>query len=71
MKVLGKDLKIGDTIKVWWSPNEDTIVSLKPYTGSLKHLFKDGAQLASFRLYRPGMTIDNACHYEKVEYESN
>lgn len=70
--VLGKDLKVGDTIKVWWSavtavPNEDTITKLIPYTGRLAYLWPKGAQLASFRYLKSGMTIDNKESYERID----
>lgn len=29
----GADLKVFDTIEVWWSPNRDTITELRPYNG--------------------------------------
>lgn len=56
MIVEGKDLKVGDTIEVWWTPNRDTITALRPYTGPLECLA--GAQLADFALNRTGMTIE-------------
>lgn len=60
-RVLGRDLKVGDTIEVWWSPRRDTILSLRPYTGRLT-CFKAGAKLAEFALNQTGMTIEND-HY--------
>jgi hypothetical protein len=71
--VRGKKLKVGDTIRVWWSSyagqtdNTDTIMKLEPYKGSLAKLFKDGAQLAWFaHNSNAGMTIDNAEMYEVI-----
>ena len=64
--VLGKDLRVGDTIEVWWAPNRDTITELRPYTGRLAHIFPEGAQLASFAICRGGMTINNADPYAVV-----
>ena len=61
----GSELQVGDTIKVWWAPNRDTILSLEPYHGPLRHLFPKGAQIASFAI-GPGMTIDNGDHYELI-----
>ena len=59
MNVLGTELRVGDTIEVWWSPNRDTITSLKPYNGPLSYLWPEGqAQLAEFALSRTGMTIE-------------
>lgn len=31
--VNGKDLQIGDTVKVWWKPTTDTITGIRPYQG--------------------------------------
>ena len=64
--VLGADLRVGDTIEVWWTPNRDLITSLRPYNGPLAHLFPHGAQLAEFALLRSGMTIDNGDEFELV-----
>lgn len=66
MTVYGSELKVGDTIEVWWRPQRDTIVSLKPYTGPLSYLFPKGAQIAIFALLKTGMTIDNNDIYQKV-----
>jgi hypothetical protein len=64
--VYGKDLRIGDTIEVWWTPGRDTITGLRPYTGNLAHLFREGAQLAEFAICKTGMTIDNASPFVVV-----
>ena len=56
MIVQGKDLKVGDTIEVWWTPKRDTITALRPYTGPLERLA--GARLADFALNTTGMTIE-------------
>ena len=65
-RVYGRELKVGDTIEVWWHPHRDTIVSLRPYEGSLLKLWTDGAQIAEFALLKTGMTIDNGDIYEKI-----
>ena len=65
--VEGSALKVGDTIAVWWKPGRDRITELRPYTGPLAHIFPSGASLASFALYRTGMTIDNGELYEVIE----
>lgn len=56
--VLGSELKVGDTIKVWWNPNRDTIVKLTPYKGAYANdpEWKD-VQFAFFAIYAVGMTI--------------
>jgi len=64
MMIDGKDLKIGDTIKVWWSPKRDTILSLEPYEGPLECL--DGARVAHFAILETGMTIPADESYELI-----
>lgn len=68
ISVSGADLRVGDTIEVWWSspqvragkpPRLDVITGLRPYTGSLTSIFSKGAQLADFMYFRCGMTIYN------------
>ena len=65
-RVLGSELRVGDTIEVWWTPHCDTITGLRPYRGPLEYLFPKGAQIASFALNRSGMTIDNADVFERA-----
>jgi len=55
-RLLGKDLLVGDVIERWWEPGEDTITKLEPYVGVLRVL--EGAQLASFKTCKTGMTIE-------------
>lgn len=62
-RVFGKELKVGDTIETWWTPNRDTIIGLRPYTGPLKCFEPEGAQIASFALNKSGMTIENGGLY--------
>jgi hypothetical protein len=64
-RVFGSELKVGDTIKVWWSPNLDTIVALDPYKGPIAHLFKSGAAIAKFQK-KNGMTIDLGDLYDRL-----
>ena len=66
-RVTGSELRVGDTISVWWRPNRDTITSLRPYNGKLAYLFPTGAQLADFAILRTWMTIDNGDYYERIE----
>ena len=54
LSVLGKDLKVGDVIEVWWG--RDRIVGMVPYTGPLSCL--QGSMIASFALNNTGMTIE-------------
>ena len=62
----GDALRAGDTIKVWWRPGRDTIISLRPYRGRLVYLFTDGAQIAEFAILKCGMTIENGEDYETI-----
>ena len=66
VKKLGSDLKPGDVIAVWWAPNRDAIISLRPYEGPLKKLWPKGAQLAAFALNKSGMTIANDDWFEVI-----
>jgi hypothetical protein len=58
MKLTTSQLKVGDTIKVWWRPGRDTITALKPYTGPLLNTLGQGTKLASFALNTSGMTLE-------------
>jgi hypothetical protein len=49
-----EQLKVGDTIEVWWKPGRDTITKLEPYAGPLKEC--KGARMATFALNPTGMT---------------
>lgn len=64
--VRGSELRVGNTIEVWWAPRRDTIVEFRPYRGPLEHLFPAGARIAIFALLKTGMTIDNGDVYERV-----
>jgi hypothetical protein len=57
------ELRVGDTIAVWWQPGRDTVVSLSPYRGRLKCLGV-GARIAFFALLRSGMTIAETDRFE-------
>ena len=63
---LGKDLKVGDTVGVWWQGGRDTITKLVPYHGALSYLWDKygGAQLASFARNQTGMTIEPQAMFE-------
>lgn len=63
----GSELKVWDTIEVWWQPNRDTIISLEPYNGPIAHIFSNGAQIARFALNKIGMTIDNNEIYQVID----
>lgn len=63
----GDQLAAGDTISVWWRPGRDTIIDLKPYTGSLAYLWEGQAQIATFAINRIGMTIEPQIEYEVID----
>ncbi len=58
-RIFGDEIRVGDTIEVWWRPNRDTIISLIPYEGPLKRFFEQngGAWIAQLALNKSGMTI--------------
>lgn len=65
-RVFGRDLRVGDTIEVWWQPNRDTITGLRPYKGPLAHIWQEGAMLADFAILKTGMTIDCGGLYDRI-----
>ncbi len=65
--VLGSELKPGDSIRVWFAPYVDKLVSLTPYEGPLAYLFAPtGASLAAFACSTLGMTIEHGAQFERV-----
>lgn len=64
--VEGSELRVGDAIEVWWQPNRDQIVSLRPYRGPLEYVFPKGAQIAGFAI-GPAMTIENDHDFKRVK----
>lgn len=56
-KVLGKDLKIGDIMEVWWEPNHDTITNIRYRDEKYKINVYKGFTVAEFAINRKGMTI--------------
>jgi hypothetical protein len=58
------ELRVGDTIEVWWQPGRDTITKLRPYTGPLECL--KGGWIAEFAILRTGMTIEPGSQYRKI-----
>lgn len=67
--VRGSELRVGDTVKVWWLPNRDTITGLTPYDGPLKGHFPHGASLCAFALNKSGMTIELGGAFERLTVE--
>lgn len=67
MKKTTEQIKVGDTIKVWWSPGRDTITELQPYTGPLLETLGMGTKIASFALNITGMTLVDGEMFEVVQ----
>ena len=72
MMKLGKDLKVGDTIKVWWAPvlngpTQDTIVSFKEGNGRMNYIWTEGYKYASFQENKVGLTIPNDEWFEVID----
>lgn len=59
-------LKVGDTIKVWWQPGRDTITGLKPYNGPLLETLGRGTKLAEFAINKCGMTLEAGASFETI-----
>lgn len=66
MKKTTAQLKVGDSIEVWWSPGRDTITALKPYTGPLLETLGKGTKLADFALNMSGMTLEAGAIFEAI-----
>ena len=65
--VIGRDLRVGDTILVWWRPGRDTIVRFTDYDGRYKsHPGWDGVRLAEFALLKSGMTVFADEDFERI-----
>jgi hypothetical protein len=69
--VLGADLHVGDTIEVWWRPGHDTIIELRPYTGSLLSFFPRGVRRAIFIGNPIGTIIGNDDFRTRVSKGAN
>ena len=54
----GSEIKVGDTLKVWWNPGRDTIKSLTDYNGPYKDQREfSSSMIAEFTVRKLGMTI--------------
>ena len=62
----GHQLKVGDTLEVWWKPRRDTITALRPFTGPLADLWPEGAKIVSFAILQGGMTIGGNDVFEVI-----
>ncbi len=61
-----RDLRVGDTILVWWNQGRDTIIRLTPYTGPLLAVLGEGTLLADFALSPTGMTLEAGAWFDRV-----
>ena len=67
IRLLGSELRIGDTIKVWWTPGRDTIVEFHPASAETNAIFlPEGARVAIFAINAAGMTIPNEQMHEVI-----
>lgn len=57
-RVLGSELRVGDTIECWWHPGRDTIIGLDTYRGPYQDGILKGERIAAFGILRVGMTIE-------------
>ena len=55
--VPSEELRVGDTIDVWWNGGRDTITAIEPYNGPLRSLLGEKTRLAYFAYLKGGMTI--------------
>jgi hypothetical protein len=60
-KIKGSDLKKDDMLILWFG--RQRVTQLEPYNGPIAHLFKEGAQIATFDTGKR-MTIDNGDYYD-------
>ncbi len=71
--VAGRDLKVGDVLKVWWKPGRDTVTKIEPYRGPLESMFQkesEGASIAYFAIWRLSMTVPHNEAYECIRAET-
>lgn len=61
-----QDIKVGDTIKVWWAPGRDTIIALHPYQGPLLDVLGEGTMIADFAVNTIGMTLVSTDLFEVI-----
>lgn len=60
------ELRVGDTIRVWWPPGRDTIVRLDPVCRAVAGGAGEGTLLADFVLSPTGMTLEAGAWFERV-----
>lgn len=60
-----RDLRVGDTIAVWWPPGKDTITDIRPYTGRLECM--NGGILMDFATLSVGMSAAPNDRFERAK----
>lgn len=65
-EVLGRELQVGDVVRVWWRNEGDMITALDPYTGPLSAELGEGAQVARFAVNTLGMTVEPEAPFAAV-----
>jgi hypothetical protein len=66
---LGRYLKVGDTIEVWWYPKRDRITDLAPHSGQNAYIFEPGgAQFIIFEVNQEGISMGNNDHFWVMEH---
>lgn len=63
MQVKAEDLRVGDTIEVWWKSGRDTILEIKPYIGDLADIM---CGIATFAVWGIGMSLEKGQTFEVV-----
>lgn len=64
-KILGSELEVGDTIRVWWGNNYDKIIVITFPDAEQKKTHK-GKCFAAFKDIKEKMTIDLTENYDRV-----
>ncbi|WP_293857385.1 hypothetical protein [uncultured Alsobacter sp.] len=61
----GAQLRVGDTLSVFWSPGRDRIVASRPYTGPLASIYPAGVDVVTFAS-GVSMAVDRADLYARI-----
>ena len=69
--IRGSEIKVGDRISVWFmSKNGAEVLAIKPYVGTLDHLWPEGARIVLFRSNTPSgstpMTVPGNSTYTRL-----
>src|SRR5438046_3416879 len=63
---MGRDVQVGDELKVWWPPYKDTVVEILPYSGPMDVLYRAGARRMIFAINKQGLTMENDEMYDVI-----